>query len=430
MSSGGRAMSPAPAQYLLAHERQRTIEGAWEPPVAPVPVVEVVRGELADTRTGELFSGGGPVQAELPYVPKSVRACQDRAWHVQFWPRNEPTKRQRAHFRCDTWRCNRCRRQVAARDFARINAALAPLPVEELLYVVATLDQRADAARGMTKRTAYGETLVRRVQSFVQWIRRNHDAGARYVLTVEQHRSGWPHVNIILHAPELARALALEEREDGYAPRWLSDAAVSCGLGRQLWAQTPKGSRETLAGYIVKLAHQETLATAGEVAKLTQLPVTAPPRTRRLRSSKGFLPKRTKREGFTGMLHRKALEAGLALDTFLDTFAPLPHAPEPQGGPEGGAAPAQPPPVASGGGGEATEEQPAALVSIRLSHSPSPTSWTPKVLPGGHVEPPNGPDGPTERPRWSGDGPDPQHEVPCPAPRRTSHASQAVHHRH
>lgn len=422
-------MSAAPAQYVLGPERQRTIEGAWEPPVAHVPVVELVRGELVDTRTGELF-GGGSVQPELfEYVPKSVTACQDKRWHLEL-THKATGARQRVRFRCKSWRCHECRRGVAAVDFARISGALAGVPESECLFLVLTLDQRADAARGMTKQQAFGDVLVRRVQSLIQWIRRNHDRGARYVLTVEQHRSGWPHVNVILHAPELARLLELEGRQDGLAPEWLRDVAVSCGLGRQLWAETPRTSGKRLAAYIVKLAHQETLTVAGEVAKLSQVPVTAPRGFRRLRSSPGFLPKRMKLAEYAGKLHRKPLEAGLELDAFLATFAPLPPGTEPPGGPEGGEATAQPPTEASGGGGEGSGDRLAALVSTRTSHSPSPPNWTPRVLSGGLVEPPNGPDGPTERPGWSGDGPDPQREVPCHVPWRTSHAAQALHHRH
>lgn len=199
---------------------------------------------------------------------------------------------RRVPFRCKSWRCQDCRREVAARDFARVYAALSPLPVDELVYLVATLDQRADAARGMTKQAAYGASLLRRLKSFIQWIRRNHDRGARYVLTVEQHRSGWPHVNVILHAPELAASLAKEKkRKDGLAPRWLRDEAVSCNLGPRMFAE----------------AADDIGALAGYIVKVTEAPWTAPKRMRRLRASKGFLPRRWSMGENTGML----LESGM-----------------------------------------------------------------------------------------------------------------------
>lgn len=346
--------------------------------------------------------GGWRPTARPPYVPKSVQACGARSWHLEL-KRKATGEVSRVRFRCKTWRCPDCRRGVAAVDFARISEALAGIPEGECLYMVATLDQRADAARGMTAEDAYGDVLVRRLQSFIQWIRRNHDPRARYVLTVEQHRTGWPHVNIIFHAPELARLLAVgPKRQDGLAPYWLCKAAVSCGLGRRLWAEGPRSSGKRLAAYIVKLAHQETLPLAGEVAKLAQVPVTAPRGFRRLRASRGFLPKRMGRGEYTGKLHRKPLEAGLALDAFLATFAPLPPGTEPQGGPKGGEAPAQPPTGASGGGGVGTEVRSAPLVSTRTSHSAS-RRWTPKVLPGRRQAAPEGlgGDGPV------GDGPAP-----------------------
>lgn len=387
-------MSPAPAQYLLTTERQMTLDGRAEPlldtrPAAPV--VEFLGGALVDTRTGELLLDT-PRQRRLDdYTPKSVYACQGGWWNLKL-TRKATGERSRVAFRCRSWRCRRCRRDVAKVDYARISTALRSVPPDELVYMVLTLDQRRDFARGMTKQDAYA-SLLRRWQSFVQWMRR-HCGRVRYVMTVEQHRSGWPHANVILHAPTLRRQIewtdSLDEplgrkpREAGLAPDWLRDAAESCGLGRRLWTEQPR-SVEAMAGYVVKLAHQETLT--GEVAKLSQVPLKAPRGFRRLRASPGFLPKRLSRGEYAGELDRRPLAQAEAMDAFLEAFAPMPAATEPPGGPQGGEATAQPPTEASGGGGAGTVERPAALVSTRTSHSRRTAKQGLLVLQEGFLEP-------------------------------------------
>jgi hypothetical protein len=140
-----------------------------------------------------------------------------------------------------------------------------------------------------------------------------------------------------------------------------------------------------MAGYVVKLAHQETLT--GEVAKLSQVPVKAPRGFRRLRSSPGFLPKRLSRGEYAGELDKRTLAQGEALDAFLEAFAPMPAATEPPGGPKDGEATAQPPTEASGGGGAGTVERPAALVSTRTSHSHRTGIQGLLVLQEGFLEP-------------------------------------------
>ncbi|HSQ03454.1 MAG TPA: hypothetical protein VLN59_05435, partial [Burkholderiales bacterium] len=63
-------------------------------------------------------------------------------------------------------------------------------------------------------------------------------------------------------------------------------------------------SSEAIAGYVVKLAGQHD-AAAGELAKITQAPLNAPERFRRLRSGKGFLPPRHSDPNVTGCLVRR-----------------------------------------------------------------------------------------------------------------------------
>jgi hypothetical protein len=120
------------------------------------------------------------------------------------------------------------------------------------------------------------------------------------VSTTEAHRSGWPHVNWLIHHPEFAEWLdneradrireGLSEREAILASREFLDVVLRSGFGLQTTAERAR-SAETVASYIVKLSG-ETDGTIGEVTKLCQLPVNAPLRFRRLRSGVGFLPPR------------------------------------------------------------------------------------------------------------------------------------------
>jgi len=154
---------------------------------------------------------------------------------------------------------------------------------------------------------------------------------------VEAHRSGWPHVNLLVWCPELAAQLR-DEREDRLNDPEIADAVVlafdafknrepipaevrerarratvvggalrelaeECGWGRQSTAEAARSS-EAIAGYVVKLAGQHDAST-GELAKITQAPMNAPERFRRLRSGKGFLPPRRSDPSVTGCLVRR-----------------------------------------------------------------------------------------------------------------------------
>jgi hypothetical protein len=114
------------------------------------------------------------------------------------------------------------------------------------------------------------------------------------------------------HAPTLAVQLEQERVrrvDEGATPREailiggeLKTAAVATGWGPQSTTEVAQ-STDAIAGYIVKLAGQHD-ATLGEISKLTQVPLNAPVRFRRLRSGKGFLPPRRKSR-YTGVLLRR-----------------------------------------------------------------------------------------------------------------------------
>jgi hypothetical protein len=136
-----------------------------------------------------------------------------------------------------------------------------------------------------------------------------------WVATVEMHKSGWPHVNFVVHSNELADWIAreksakmsdgLSEHEANRISGGLADAAIGAGWGVISTAERARSREETL-GYITKCSGKVD-ESIGELAKLCQLPTAAPFRFRRLRSGKGFLPKRAKNEQVTGTLLRRQL---------------------------------------------------------------------------------------------------------------------------
>jgi hypothetical protein len=122
-----------------------------------------------------------------------------------------------------------------------------------------------------------------------------------YAATVEQHKSGWPHLNVMLvGTPELLESI---DSGDAYA-RWLIGPAVRAGWGWRLTIERARDA-DAVAGYLVKLAR-----TAGELTKSSQLPLDAPRGTRRVRSSRGFLGPLREKSVWTGALVREPVDLG------------------------------------------------------------------------------------------------------------------------
>jgi hypothetical protein len=263
-------------------------------------------------------------------------------------------------YSCNSWRCDVCRRHEAAVTFARIKEATAPLAPEGWCFLVLTLDREgyysgkpwadvSEAYRALGKMTratlqrigaTWGPETRLEGKKRVRTVRK---LGNRWVAVVEAHRSGWPHVNLLVWCPELAELLRREHGERLEDPEvadavslardaWrrgepvpslvrerarrasvvggsLLELAEECGWGRQSTAEAARSS-EAIAGYVVKLAGHHD-AAAGELAKITQAPMNAPERFRRLRSGKGFLPPRHSDPNITGCLvRRRRADAG------------------------------------------------------------------------------------------------------------------------
>lgn len=198
--------------------------------------------------------------------------------------------------------------------------AFAPLPADGNVLLVLTLDRNGvySAARWKTADEA-NAALSKQSRNFLKRLRRYcvsqgwADFGSKWVATVESHRSGWPHMNFVIHCPELAAELASEyalRRARGASHRnatvldgALLDIAMQTGWGAQSVAERGN-SIDALVSYIAKLAGMAD-RTMGELAKLSQTPVAAKQGFRRLRSGVGFLPPRRKNPDYTGTLIRR-----------------------------------------------------------------------------------------------------------------------------
>jgi len=252
-----------------------------------------------------------------PDLPRYIRACRDQAWSMVLRNPKDPTAAPMVTpYRCHSWRHEgECARKVASVWYARIKQALEELSPSQVTFAVLTFNpcdwsDPAVAYQGMWRCT----------QSLMQAVRRRFGP-TNYVGLVEQHRSTWPHLNLLLVGQGVGQAVSSGE----FMP-WLKRHLVDCGFGYIVFAETAK-SPEAVNGYIVGLA-RDFEATAAEVTKLTQVPVYAPKGFRRLRSSQHFLPPKITR-GLTGYLVRgRASIVSVLLDVIESAppFVPPPRA--------------------------------------------------------------------------------------------------------
>jgi hypothetical protein len=264
--------------------------------------------------------------APVVVLPRHVQECGAglaRArprWWIWSWRYNDPGSKLRAPYKCGSWRCEACARHEASVTFARIREACEGLDPEGFVFGVLTLDRDGYAGGEpwsdvTTAYRAIGRLCARWMRGVRQWMRAEGmtPLGREWCAVVEAHRSGWPHLNVMMYAPELARAIAAEyerDRADGRTHRQATlmrgpmlAIARASGWGPQSTVERCR-SAEALTGYLLKLARQHD-AAVGEVAKVTQAPTAAPERFRRLRSGRGWLPPRHHDPEVTGTLVRR-----------------------------------------------------------------------------------------------------------------------------
>jgi hypothetical protein len=233
--------------------------------------------------------------------PKSVIACEGDRWSILLTSLDGTCELRVQPFRCRSWRCERCR-WGRNQDDARLIRDIIELSGGPGLwvYTVLTFDQRVSVGRYEAFQSIYDQfrcltKRLRRRFGDVQWIS-----------TVEQHASGWPHINVLFYSARMV------ERHGEAAYRLRDDIrhqAVAVGFGCIVSRVEPIDDVQALSGYIVKVADQAG-RVGGEMSKPSQLPLLAPPRFRRLRISRGLErpPKEEKR--CTGKLERVSATKG------------------------------------------------------------------------------------------------------------------------
>ena len=277
-------------------------------------------------------------------LPRHVRACVEYRgqktdnWALWLWPVEKPGTQTRVPYKCNSWRCEgECARHEAAVTFSRLRTAIMDrsLPADGWCFLVLTIDRDGyySGKPWFDSDDAY-QRLSTMSRKFLKRLRREYEHPInKWAAIVEQHRTGWPHYNLLVHCPPLAAELRAEQarkladpelqhavtesrrlwKEKRAVPNHLRQKAreailidgelmrhaVETDWGRQSSAETVR-DREALAGYIIKLL--------GEVSKLTQRPLNAPERFRRLRTSVGLLEKRRKNPAMTGVLVRRGLQ--------------------------------------------------------------------------------------------------------------------------
>lgn len=223
---------------------------------------------------------GGP-----PRQLRSVVACADGKWHLKVWRRSSPNQKKCLPFKCKSWRhAGDCRQAREEADRWRVTQALrrdsTAYGRAALIWGVLTIDRKdyVDEFEAF-------ERLRRAWQSMRQAVERKHGAIFGHVSTVEVHRSGWPHLNVVLVSPGLGAALSEKPKA---TLRWWRSHARACRLGR-VASLEPVKSPEGVAKYIAKISD-------------AQVPLNAPSHFRRLRASQGFLPPLPKNPDWTGEL--------------------------------------------------------------------------------------------------------------------------------
>lgn len=262
-------------------------------------------------------------------LPKHVTKCAGtggKEWFIYTWDPKNPGLVTRVPYMCGSWRCPVCRRHEGAMCFARVRAAfqgdadrdvegIPDFDPQRVAFCVLTIDRDGyySGQPWKDEREAYASLslmqrkLMKRVNRKCQkegW----EPVGSRWVSTVEAHKSGWPHLQLMMYVPE---EWAEEMRNDEgltMLQGWFAEAATAVGWGRRGTVDVAR-SMDSVAGYLTKTAGAHE-ASVGEVAKLTQLPLNAPSRFRRLRSGKGFLPPRCKGKKTGTLVRRRYCEDG------------------------------------------------------------------------------------------------------------------------
>lgn len=373
-----RRRQPAPARAVVHDDGTVDREGdepiersAWR---RPKYVQTQADADELDEQLAPRRSAAERPTSNSHMLAKYVRACalnpdpDKPVFRFYSWKPGQPWEGiVRGPFFCKSWRCQwGCADHEAHVMFARIAEAFEPFPAHELVFVVLTLDSQFHALDFSELDQVYKE-LRARLEWFRKRLRRQlekqglGDFGKRWIAVIEQHETGVPHVNLVMHCPAWASWLEtrrLERKRNGQRDRtarliantldrrddmdrvWLK-MLNECGFGFASTAEQVRSKGEVL-GYCAgvarhadataaRMAHlyvgedsaakkpsrrrrrrrsKDPLRMLGELAKKRQLPLRAPKGFRRLRSGVGFLPPRHKGDKTGCIVHHVETQDG------------------------------------------------------------------------------------------------------------------------
>lgn len=218
-----------------------------------------------------------------------IEACENQEWSIGLWDAATGADPRAVPYTCRSWRhAGACREWCGACDFARVLQAISEHA--NWTYLILTYPHREWP--DVSKLFKFGVVSWSRLRK-----RLNREFGKiLYIQTWEVHRSMYPHVNVVVSNDDLhARA-----SKDFFQLKSevLEPMAEDCGFGFVKWCE-PLIDQARMAGYITKLG----LELTGSHHK-NQTPVNAPKHFRRIRASRGLLPKRAKDDTITGQLFK------------------------------------------------------------------------------------------------------------------------------
>ena len=190
-------------------------------------------------------------------------------------------------------------------------------------------DTRLDANRIL------GKQLRSYMQGLNKKLKRRGQESVRYFWIREDHKSGVPHLHLLVVHAELAAEvrerdalqILVPEEDKSLAPATWIARAVKCGFGVRFDAQLAH-DREGLAGYVTKVMAR----LSGEVTKQGQVAERLPASCRSYGYSRGFIPPPAKRDEWTGWIddehgrklsHRGLLLRALRESTERDKLGPV-----------------------------------------------------------------------------------------------------------
>lgn len=266
-----------------------------------------------------------PPTEPMPWHPRYVWACWQDRWTIQIRSKSGDTRRNGQ----DVYRCmsrhhaGPCRDTWARRLYGRLTdpqSEFTSCPIDDAMFWTLTLPPEwhrwvTEASR-LEANGLLGRLFRRFKDALNKRLARMGLPSIRYFWIRETHRSGVPHLHMLVVHVELAQMLRERDAELGehpevapddthLAPGWLRELAEARGFGGRFDAQVAR-NREALSGYATKVCSTiddvDSQVTVGEVVKGSQVPELLPRHCRSYGYSRRFIPPRHKDPDLTGWI--------------------------------------------------------------------------------------------------------------------------------